>query len=177
MTRYVIAAAFLLCIPVANWTIQHVGTVCVPAGPCLVPVAPWLMAPSGVLVIGVALVLRSLLQEAAGRAWVVACIGIGAVLSAAIAPPALVIASAVAFLGGELADWGVYSRLRANGMGIALLAAGLAGSIVDSALFLGLAFGSLEFMAGQVVGKLWATLAAVLVLRGLRRLTDIAAPL
>jgi uncharacterized PurR-regulated membrane protein YhhQ (DUF165 family) len=168
MTRIALAVAFLLCIPIANWLIGHVGTVCVPAGPCLVPVAPGLMAPSGVLIIGVALVLRSLLQEAAGRTWVVACICIGALLSAAVAPAALVIASAAAFLGGELADWGVYSRLRERGMGIALLAAGLVGSIVDSALFLGLAFGSLEFLAGQVVGKLWATLAAVLVLRRAR---------
>jgi len=169
MQRVILAAGFLLCIPTANWLIGHVGTVCVPQGPCLVPVAPGLMAPSGVLVIGVALVLRSLLQEAAGRRWVVVCIGIGAVLSAAIAPPALVLASAAAFLAGELADWGVYSRLRERGMGLALLAAGLVGALVDSVLFLGLAFGSLEFLAGQVVGKLWATLAAVLVLRVMRR--------
>ena len=54
--------AFIACIPIANWMIGHVGTVCVPPhGPCLVPVWPWgpkdlpLMAPSGVLMIGLAL--------------------------------------------------------------------------------------------------------------------------
>ena len=31
---------FIACIPLANWMIGHVGTVCVPQGPCLVPVAP-----------------------------------------------------------------------------------------------------------------------------------------
>ena len=36
---------FLGFIPLANWMIGHVGTVCVPNGPCLVPVAPGLMAP------------------------------------------------------------------------------------------------------------------------------------
>lgn len=164
MTRYLLAAAFLLTIPAANWLIGHVGTVCISQGPCLVPVAPGLMAPSGVLMIGVALVLRSLLQEAAGRLWVVACIGIGAVLSAAIAPAALVVASAAAFLAGELADWTVYSRLRGRGMPVALIASGTVGSVVDSALFLGLAFGSLDFLAGQVVGKLWATLFAAAVM-------------
>ncbi len=31
--------AFIACIPVANWMIGHVGTVCTPPfGPCLVPV-------------------------------------------------------------------------------------------------------------------------------------------
>lgn len=164
MTRWILAAAFLATIPLANWMIGHVGTVCVPHGPCLVPVAPGLMAPSGVLVIGVALVLRSLLQEAAGRAWVMACIIVGTALSALVAPSVLAAASGAAFLAGELADWGVYSRLRARGFGIALVAAGLAGSVVDSALFLGLAFGSLDFLAGQVVGKMWASLAAGVVL-------------
>ena len=49
---------FCLTIPAANWMIGHVGTVCVPNGPCLIPVAPAIMAPSGVLMVGLALVLR-----------------------------------------------------------------------------------------------------------------------
>ena len=53
---------FALTIPVANWLIGHAGTVCPPRGPCLVPVAPGLMAPSGVLMAGIALVLRDLVQ-------------------------------------------------------------------------------------------------------------------
>ena len=163
MKRF-LAVAFLLCIPTANWMIGHVGTVCEPTGPCLVPVAPNVMAPSGVLVIGVALVLRSLLQETAGRRWVIGCIAAGAVLSAAVAPPSLVLASSTAFLCGELVDWSVYTPLRQHGRTIALMSAGLVGSVVDSALFLGLAFGSFAFMPGQVIGKLWASLAASVVL-------------
>ena len=64
--------AFIACIPLANWMIGHWGTVCVPQGPCLVPVFPWgpggkpLMAPSGVLMIGIALVLRDLVQRRLG---------------------------------------------------------------------------------------------------------------
>jgi queuosine precursor transporter len=34
---------------------------------------------------------------------------------------------------------------------------------------LSLAFGSLEFLWGQIVGKLWMTLLAVLVIAALRR--------
>src|SRR5262245_824967 len=57
---------FCLTIPAANWMIGHVGTVCVPNGPCLVPVAPGIMAPSGVLMVGAALVLRDLVQRRLG---------------------------------------------------------------------------------------------------------------
>ena len=43
------------------------------------------------------------------------------------------------------------------------------GIVTDSLVFLWIAFGSLEFFKGQVVGKAWMTLAAlpvVLLLRG-----------
>jgi len=43
------------------------------------------------------------------------------------------------------------------------------GVIVDSALFLWLAFGSLEFLAGQIVGKLWMTDLAVALIFDWRR--------
>ena len=41
--------AFTACIPLANFMIGHFGTVCLADGPCLIPVAPDIMAPSGVL--------------------------------------------------------------------------------------------------------------------------------
>jgi uncharacterized PurR-regulated membrane protein YhhQ (DUF165 family) len=69
-------AAFAATIPAANWLIGNVGA-CVPAGPCLVPVGFGLMAPSGVLMIGVALVLRDWLHEVAGRRWGFAAVLIG----------------------------------------------------------------------------------------------------
>ena len=37
---------FALCIPAANWMIGNLGSFCVPNGPCLIPVAPGIMAPS-----------------------------------------------------------------------------------------------------------------------------------
>ena len=57
---------FGLTIPAANWMLGHVGTVCVPSGPCLVPVWPGIDAPSGVLMIGLALVLRDIVQRRLG---------------------------------------------------------------------------------------------------------------
>src|SRR5215468_12597070 len=78
---------FALTIPAANWLIGHAGTTCVPHGPCLIPVAPGLMAPSGVLMIGLALVLRDLVQRRLGRSWSMGAVVVGAILSGAVAPP------------------------------------------------------------------------------------------
>ena len=58
---------FCLTIPAANWMIGHVGETCIANGPCLLPVAPGVMAPSGVLMIGAALVLRDLVQRRLGE--------------------------------------------------------------------------------------------------------------
>lgn len=161
--------AFLACIPAANWLIGNFGTVCPPGEPCLIPVWPGLMAPSGVLVIGVALVLRDIVHERMGAVWTLGAIVAGAALSAFFAPPALVIASAAAFLLSELADMLIYTPLRERRLMLAVLTSGAAGAVVDSAVFLWLAFGSLGYMPGQVVGKLWASLLGVAVLLVLRR--------
>lgn len=150
---YIYFAAFIACIPAANWLIGHVGTVCPPNNPCLVPVAPGIMAPSGVLMIGLALVLRDLVQRRLGPAWSLAAVALGAVLSGLVAPPSLVIASAGAFLFSELADFLVYTPLQARRFVTAVIASSIAGLIIDSLLFLYLAFGSLDFLAGQVIGK------------------------
>lgn len=161
-------AAFIACIPLANWMIGHVGTVCVPNGPCLLPVAPGLSAPSGVLVVGLALVLRDLVQRRLGRTWTVAAIAAGAALSGLVAPQALVTASVIAFLLSELADFAVYTPLARRRLVLAVLLSGLVGLVIDSVAFLYLAFGSLDFLAGQVVGKAWMVGLSLPVIRWLR---------
>lgn len=160
MTRFACLILFLATIPVANWMIGNVGTVCIPKGPCLIPVAPGLMAPSGVLLIGIALVLRDAVHEYFGPKIAAAAIVIGAGLSAFVAPAPLVVASGVAFLLSELADMAVYTPLRRKRLVTAVLASGVVGSIVDSAVFLWIAFGSLDYLTGQVVGKTWMTVGA-----------------
>lgn len=160
---------FGLTIPAANWMIGNVGTACVPNGPCLLPVAPGLMAPSGVLMIGLALVLRDLVQRRLGTGLAAAAIVVGALLSALLAPPALVIASAAAFLISEFADLAVYTPLARRRLVAAVVASGLVGLVVDSLVFLWLAFGSLDFLAGQVVGKAWMVLLSIPVVAWLRR--------
>ena len=160
---------FLACIPLANWLILHAGTVCVPDGPCLVPVAPGVMAPSGVLTIGAALVLRDVVQRCLGARFGLAAIALGTALSVFVAPPALVLASGAAFALSELADYAIYTPLQQKRLMLAVVASSLAGLVVDSIVFLTLAFGSLHFLPGQVLGKAWAVLLAIPLVRLLRR--------
>ena len=129
--------------------IGHVGTVCVPQGPCLVPVAPGLMAPSGVLLVGLALVLRDLVQRRLGIAYALAAIAVGAVLSGVLAPLPLVVASTTAFLLSEFADFAVYTPLQKRGLVLAVLASSFVGLVADSIVFLWLAFGSFDFCAAR----------------------------
>ena len=160
---------FCLTIPAANWMIGHVGTVCAPNGPCLVPVAPGVMAPSGVLMIGAALVLRDLVQRRLGIEFGIGAIFAGAALSAGLAPGSLVLASATAFLLSEFADFAVYTPLARRRLVAAVVASSIMGLVVDSIVFLWLAFGSLEFLLGQVLGKLWMVLLAVPFVSWIRR--------
>ena len=156
--KYLLIVAFAAMVPLANWFIGNVGTVCIPDGPCLIPVFPGIMAPSGVLAIGVALVLRDIVHRHIGGNWALFAIGIGCVLSFVIAPPALAIASAAAFLFSELADFAVYTPLWRKRLVLAVVLSGLVGAIVDSGLFLWLAFGSLDHIEGQVIGKVYASM-------------------
>ena len=160
--------AFAACIPVANWLIGHAGSVCVPNGPCLIPVAPGLMAPSGVLMVGLALVLRDLVQRRLGKGWSLVAILAGAVLSGTLAPPTLILASTAAFLLSETADFIVYTPLQRRRLLLAVAASSLAGLVVDSAVFLWFAFGSFEFLAGQIIGKAWMVLFSLPLIIWLR---------
>jgi queuosine precursor transporter len=165
----VFLVVFGLTIPAANWLIGNVGMVCVPGRPCLIPVAPAILAPSGVLMIGIALVLRDLVQRRLGIGVSALAVLAGAALSALLAPPSLVLASAVAFLLSEFADLAVYTPLARRRLVAAVVASSLVGLVVDSMVFLWLAFGSLEFLPGQIIGKAWMVLASIPLIAWLRR--------
>ena len=89
-------------IVLANWAIQTFG---------LVPVGLGLMAPAGVYFAGLAFTFRDLVQEKLGRGWTVGAIVLGAALSALVSPQ-FALASGVAFLVSELADFAIYTPLR-----------------------------------------------------------------
>lgn len=154
---------FLLTGPASNWLIQNVGTHCVPNGPCLIPVLPGISAPSGVLMVGLALVLRDLVHRDLGAHWALSAILLGTLISAIFSPQALLIASTTAFLLSELTDFAVFAPLRRRGFVVAALVSSFVGLFVDSLVFLWLAFGSLDYLAGQVLGKFYMVIVTILV--------------
>lgn len=138
----------------ANWAIATFG---------LVPVGFGLMAPAGVYFVGAAFTLRDLAQERVGKRGILAAVVVGAALSAFVSPQ-FALASGAAFLLSELADFAVYTPLRRRNWIGAVAASNAVGLVIDSALFLWLAFGSLAFLAGQIVGKAEMTVLAIVVL-------------
>ena len=152
-------AFFIATIFFANWAIAEYG---------LVPVGPALVAPAGVYFAGLAFTFRDLAQERVGRGWIAAAIVVGAVISGLVSTK-FALASGVAFLVSELLDFAVYTPLRRRNWIGAVVASNIVGLVADSIIFLALAFGSLEYLPGQVVGKAWMTLLAVFVLWLLRR--------
>jgi queuosine precursor transporter len=144
----------------ANWLIRNVGTTTLPDGTHLVPVGFGLMAPSGVYAAGATFVARDILQRIAGHRWAVGAILAGTVLSVLVSPP-LALASGMAFLFSELADFAVYTPLQRERFVLAVVASGIVGSIVDSILFLQVAGIPLAVaLPGLVLGKLWVQLFA-----------------
>jgi queuosine precursor transporter len=171
--RLTLFVSFVATVVAANWLIGRYG---------IVPVGFGLTAPAGVWAAGLAFGLRDSLHERGGRAWVVAAIGVGAGVSYLIEdgvtiPGGLVpiaAASAAAFGLSELADLAVYEPLRSRSWPAAVALSNIVGAVVDSALFLWLAFGSLEFLAGQVVGKTLMVLPALVLVGALRRQREVA---
>jgi uncharacterized PurR-regulated membrane protein YhhQ (DUF165 family) len=172
---FVYFIGFIASIWFANWLITHWGTVKFPDSPWLIPVWPgaWtssgepIYAPSGVLAIGAAFTLRDLVQRRLGVRWTALAILIAAALSAFL-DPALALASGVAVLLAEGLDLFVYTPLQRRHLVLAVVASNLVGLVVDSVVFLWLAFGSLAQLEGQILGKAWMTLVALPLVMGLR---------
>lgn len=164
-----LVAAYLGSILAAAWAVTHVGTQYAPFAPHVLPVwpSPSIEAPSGVYIIGLTLVLRDLLQHRVGKVTMVALIVVGAGLSALISP-AIALASGAAFLISESLDYGVFTLTERFGFLRAVLASNAVSLVADSIVFLVVAFGSLQYVEGQIIGKALATLAAVAVIATLR---------
>lgn len=169
-----LAIPYGLAIFLANWMILHVG---VPAGSThLLPVGFGLMAPSGTYVAALVLVLRDLLQRAAGR-WVALLVILPGIALTALMNPHLALASGAAFACSETADFLVYTPLQRKTLVGAVLVSATVGNLVDSTIFLSLAGIPLALAwPGQVVGKLWAILLATAVIALLRRLAPVRQP-
>lgn len=167
-TTATLAGLYLASVAAAAYAITHVGAQPFPGGPHTLPVWPGIAAPSGVYVVGLTLVIRDLLQHRITKSTMLGLIVAGAVLSA-IFSPAVAVASFLAFAVSEAVDYGVYSLTEPRyGQIAGVLCSNAVSIVVDSVIFLAVAFGSLAYVEGQVIGKAWATLAALVVLLALR---------
>lgn len=146
--------AFVAVIVAANLLTMHLGFV------------TWLglAATAGTWVAGFGFVARDYLHRAGGPRWVVVAIVIGALVSVAFSPQ-LALASGVAFLLSELADFAVYAPLRKRHETAGQIVSNVVGSIVDTLVFLGIAFHSLDGTATQVLVKVGTTSLFVLGVR------------
>src|SRR5688572_14265343 len=150
----------------ANWAIVSFG---------VVPVGFGFVAPAGVYFAGLAFTFRDLVQEYLGRVATVIAIAVGAALSAIVSPQ-FAVASGIAFLLSEFADFLVYTPLRKRDWLGAVAASNVVGFVADSAIFLTLVFGSLDFLTGQLIGKGWMTALAIALMWLIRRQRATVAP-
>lgn len=162
----VTAFCFILTIWTANWLVKTYG-----------PVRVWptdLMAPAGVYMVGLAFVLRDILQRLAGNGFALVCVAVGIVLSYADVSHTLAWASAAAFAASEVAGLVIFAGLGgvrgdAQKTAGATVTSSVVAACLDSYVFLTIAFGSLAFFEGQVVAKLSVTLLFLPVVLGVRR--------
>lgn len=169
MKKLAVAGAFVATVYAANWALKRWGTV---------PVGFGLEAPAGVYFAGLGFLLRDRLNEIASRRWVIGAIITGAALSfslgANVTIPgghvSIAVASGAAFLFSELCDYAAYAPLRERTLPGAVAVSQVVGAVVDSMLFLTLAFGSLALLGGQIWGKLLVSFPVVAYLLARPRL-------
>lgn len=155
----IIVASILL----ANYVTTYYG---------FIPVGFGFQATAGTIFAGITLASRDAIQDLLGRAVVLGVILVGAALSFFVSAPEIAIASTVAFLFSELANFAVYTPIRERAKfggrlwAAAVVSSNLVGAISDTVIFLGIAFGAsaiLPALPGQLVGKMWATVAYLLL--------------
>lgn len=157
------AAAFIGSVVAANYLTTRYG---------FVPVGFGQAATAGTFAAGFALAARDALSDTLGRWWMLAGLAAGAALSFVVSDPTIAVASAVAFGLAEVADWMIYAPLRRRGRfggrwwTAAVAGSGVVGAVVDTAVFVGIAFGSAAIapaLLGQLIGKGCAQCVYVLV--------------
>lgn len=155
-----VCLAYVGTIPAANWMVTNLDPI---------PLGFHQAVPAGVCLAGLALALRDWVRELGGRVLTFVALLAGVAASYQVSDPAFAAASAWAFLASEMLDFLVYEPLRKRGLVKAVAASNAAGLIVDSMLFLWLAFDSFQYLPGQVFGKAVMTLLAIAAMVARRR--------
>lgn len=146
-------AAYAGAILTANYVTARYGTV---------PVGFGLEVLAGTYAAGFALLARDFVHRYGGVVWALVAVLLGGLASLLLAPPALAVASSLAFLTAELVDLVVFAPLRRRrGFVTAAAVSNVVSAPVDTFAFLILAGFPLTvpIVVGQLVGKIvWATL-------------------
>lgn len=154
VTSLPVAIAYVSTVVAANWF----STDCSPLQ------FGAIVVPAGTFWAGMTFTLRDQLHETLGRHGVLAAIAAGAGLSWWLASPEIAAASVLAFTVSEIVDSIVYGRLRGRSVLGAVIGSNTVGLVIDSVLFVPIAFGGFSLVPGQVLGKTVATALAVAVL-------------
>lgn len=173
-TTLLLSAIFIGAAATSNWAIQHVGQSNGPYAPHTIPIGWGLRAASGVLLIGAMITVRDALHEQVGIRGTLWIIAAGSIVSGLLAPASIALASGVTMLAAETSDALVYQRLRGRGYLVAAAASNLVSSVIDSALFLVIAYGTAAMWRGTyplTVGKVEASLITLAVIVLARRLS------
>lgn len=144
---------------VASILAVNIGFMVVP----MVPIGSEMWAPMSLLV-GAIFVLRDFAQREVGHGVLIAML-IGAVLSYWLASPFVAVASVVAFMISETADWIVYSVTK-RPLRQRIVLSSLIGTPLDSAVFL-LMIGAFSWLgcALMIASKMIAALVIVRYMR------------
>jgi len=138
------------------------------------PVGFGYVAPGGVFAVGAVLVTRDWINQLAPRlslALIPAASGISYGIGQAAGWSSLqriALASVAAFCISESVEFLVFTPIRRRSLTLGVALSGSVGIALDSYVFLSLAFGSLAFFDGQMIGKAEA-LAAGVALTAARR--------
>jgi queuosine precursor transporter len=145
------------------------------------PVGFGYVAPGGVFAIGAVLVIRDWLNQLSPKLSL-ALIPVASGISYAIGELAgwsslqkIALASVAAFVISESVEWAVFAPIRKRSLTLGVALSGSVGIALDSYVFLSLAFGSLAFFDGQMIGKAEALAAGVALTAARRRLVPVAA--
>lgn len=154
-----LAVAYIGLAVLANWL----------AARYIWPVGFGYVAPGGVFAIGAVLVTRDWINQLAPKLSL-ALIPVASAISYAIGEAAgwtalqkIALASVAAFCISEFVEFLVFTPIRRRSLTLGVALSGSVGIALDSYVFLTLAFGSLAFFAGQMIGKGEALAAGVLL--------------
>lgn len=155
---YAAAVGVAASVVLSNWLTTRYG---------FVPVGFGQETTAGTLAAGVALALRDAVQDALGKTGMLVAVLAATALSYFVSAPSIALASATAFLLAELFNFLIYTPLRNHSRlgdrrwAAAVTSSSIAGAVVDTVVFLGIAFGAAAIwpaLIGQLIGKAWATM-------------------